>query len=71
MPTAAAAIAMGGNVRVGLEDSLWIAKGKLARSNAEQVTKVRQIIDGLGFEPATPAEARGILGLKGADKVDF
>ena len=71
MPTAAAAIAMGGNVRVGLEDSLWLAKGKLARSNAEQVTKVRQIIEGLGFEPATPAEARGILGLKGADKVDF
>ena len=71
MPTAAAAIAMGGNVRVGLEDSLWIAKGKLARSNAEQVTKVRQIIEGLGFEPATAAEAREILGLKGADKVDF
>ncbi len=71
MLVAAAAVSMGGNVRVGLEDSLWIGKGRLARTNAEQVTKVRQIIEGLGFAPATPAEARAILGLKGADKVAF
>jgi uncharacterized protein (DUF849 family) len=71
MPIAAMAAAMGGNVRVGLEDSLWIAPGKLAKSNAEQVTKVRQIIEGLGGEIATPAEAREILSLKGGDKVGF
>ncbi len=68
---AAQAAAMGGNVRVGLEDSLWIGPGKLATSNAEQVTKVRQILEGLGLEIATPADARAILGLKGADRVDF
>jgi uncharacterized protein (DUF849 family) len=68
---AAQAAAMGGNVRVGLEDSLWIGPGTLARSNAEQVTKVRQILEGLGLEIATPADAREILGLKGADRVDF
>jgi uncharacterized protein (DUF849 family) len=71
MAIAAMAAAMGGNVRVGLEDSLWIGKGQLARTNAEQVTKARQIIEGLGFEAATPDEARAILGLKGGDKVDF
>ena len=68
---AAQAAAMGGNVRVGLEDSLWIGPGKLATSNAEQVTKVRQILEGLGLEIATPADARAILGLKGADRVGF
>jgi uncharacterized protein (DUF849 family) len=68
---AAQAAAMGGNVRVGLEDSLWIGPGKLATSNAEQVTKVRQILEGLGLEIATPADAREILGLKGADRVGF
>ena len=71
MAIAAMSLAMGGNVRVGLEDSLWIGKGQLAKTNAEQVTKVRQIIEGLGLEPATPDEARAILSLKGADKVDF
>jgi uncharacterized protein (DUF849 family) len=71
MPIAAMAAAMGGNVRVGLEDSLWIGPGKLAASNAEQVTKVRQIVEGLGLEIATPDDAREILGLKGPDRVNF
>jgi len=71
MPIAAMAAAMGGNVRVGLEDSLWIGPGKLAESNAQQVTKVRQIIEGLGLEVATADEAREILALKGGDKVNF
>src|SRR5690606_32512839 len=60
MAIAAMSLAMGGNVRVGLEDSLWIGKGQLAKSNAEQVRKVRQIIEGLGLAPATPDEARSI-----------
>src|SRR5688572_7155682 len=71
MPIVAIAAAMGGNVRVGLEDSLWIGPGQLARSNAEQVMKARQIIDGLGLEIATPDEARELLALKGGDKVGF
>jgi len=71
MTIAAQAAAMGGNVRVGLEDSLWIGPGRLAATNAEQVTQVRQIIEGLGLEVATPAEAREILELKGGDKVSF
>ena len=71
MPIAAMAAAMGGNVRVGLEDSLWIGRGKLASSNAEQVLKVREILDGLGLEIATPAQAREILALKGVDRVKF
>jgi uncharacterized protein (DUF849 family) len=71
MPVAAMAAAMGGNVRVGLEDSLWIGKGKLAESNAAQVLQVRQIIEGLGLDVATPDEARAILSLKGGDKVAF
>jgi uncharacterized protein (DUF849 family) len=58
-------------VRVGLEDSLWIGKGQLATSNAEQVSKARQILEGLGLSVATPEEAREILSLKGADKVAF
>ena len=62
---------MGGNVRVGLEDSLWSGPGKFARSNAEQVRAVRQIIEGLGLSIATPDEAREILQLKGGDKVAF
>jgi uncharacterized protein (DUF849 family) len=61
----------GGNVRVGLEDSLFIGKGKLATSNAEQVTKIRRILEDLSLEIATPAEARASLGLKGADQVGF
>jgi len=68
---AAQAAAMGGNVRVGLEDSLWAGKGKLAQSNAEQVRLARQIIEGLGRTVATPDEAREILALKGGDKVAF
>lgn len=71
MRIAAIAAAMGGNVRVGLEDSLWAGPGKLAESNAEQVKIVRQIIEGLGREVATPDEARDILELKGGDKVEF
>src|SRR4029450_12183166 len=66
MPVAAMAASMGGNVRVGLEDSLWIGRGKLAHSSADQVRKVRRILEGLGLEIATPAEAREILQLKGA-----
>jgi uncharacterized protein (DUF849 family) len=68
---AAMAAAMGGNVRVGLEDSLWAGPGKLAESNAEQVRLARQIIEGLGMSIATPDEAREILSLKGGDKVGF
>lgn len=71
MQIAAMAASMGGNVRVGLEDSLWIGKGQLAKSNAEQVTRVRQIIEGLGKEIATPDDAREILQLKGGDRVNF
>jgi uncharacterized protein (DUF849 family) len=71
MPIAAMAAAMGANVRVGLEDSLWIGPGKLAPSNAAQVKQVRQIIEGLGLEIASPTEARQILSLKGGDKVAF
>jgi uncharacterized protein (DUF849 family) len=71
MPLAATAVTMGGNVRVGLEDSLLISRGKLASSNAEQVAKVRTIIEALGYEVATPDEAREMLVLKGADRVSF
>ncbi len=62
---------LGGNVRVGLEDSLYIGRGKLATSNAEQVAKIRHIIEELGMEIATPEEAREILKLKGGDRVAF
>ncbi len=62
---------LGGNVRVGLEDSLYIAKGELAKSNRDQVAKIRRIIEDLSLEVATPAEARGMLGLKGGDMVGF
>ena len=62
---------MGGNVRVGLEDSLFIERGVLAASNAEQVIKIRRIIVEMGRDAATPAEARQMLGLKGGDRVDF
>jgi uncharacterized protein (DUF849 family) len=71
MPIAAMAASMGGNVRVGLEDSLWIGRGKLAESNAQQVTQVRRIVEGLGLEIASADEARDILALKGGDKVAF
>ncbi|MBN9887633.1 3-keto-5-aminohexanoate cleavage protein [Salipiger abyssi] len=68
MPLAAMAAAMGGHVRVGLEDSLMLSRGRLARSNAEQVEKIRRIVEELGREPASPDEARALLGLKGADR---
>ena len=71
MAIAAQAAAMGGHVRVGLEDSLWLGKGQLAQSNAQQVTQARKIIEGLGLEIATPEEARATLALKGADKTNF
>lgn len=71
LPIAAMAAAMGGNVRVGLEDSLWAGPGKLAESNAQQVRLARQIIEGLGLEIASPDEAREILELKGGDRVAF
>ena len=62
---------MGGNVRVGLEDSLYAGKGKLAKSNAEQVSIIRSIVENLSMEIATPAEAREMLALKGGDMVKF
>ena len=71
LPIAAQAAAMGGNVRVGLEDSLWAGPGRLAESNAQQVRAARQIIEGLGLAVATPDEAREILELKGGDRVAF
>ena len=71
MKVAAMAASMGGHVRVGLEDSLWLGRGELAPSNAAQVTRVRQIIEGLGLEVASPDDAREILELKGGDAVGF
>src|SRR6202035_3895063 len=62
---------LGGNVRVGLEDSLYAGKGKLATSNAEQVAKIRRILEELSLEIATPAEARAILKTKGGNNVNF
>src|SRR5438270_816946 len=71
LPIAAMSAAMGGNVRVGLEDSLWLGPGKLAESNAAQVRAARTIIEGLGLEIATPDDARRILQLKGRAAVGF
>jgi len=71
MTIAAQALALGGNIRVGLEDSLWLGPGQLARSNAEQVMKARRLVDEFGLEIATPDEARAILSLKGGDRVGF
>jgi uncharacterized protein (DUF849 family) len=71
MPIAATAAAAGGNVRVGLEDSLWDGPGRLAESNAAQVRRIRAILADLSLEVATPDEARQILSLKGADNVGF
>ena len=62
---------LGGNVRVGLEDSLYIGKGELAKSNADQVAKIRRIVEDMSLEVATPAEARERLALKGGDNVSF
>lgn len=71
VPMATMAAAMGGHVRVGLEDNLYAAKGVLARSNAEQVARIRGIVEALGRTVATPDEARALLGLKGAAEVAF
>lgn len=71
IPLATMGAAMGSNVRVGLEDSLWIGPGKLASSNAEQVSRIRIILEALNLEVASPADARAILHLKGADQVSF
>ena len=71
LPIAAMAAAMGGNVRVGLEDSLWAGPGRLAESNAEQVRLARQIVEGLGLEIASAEEAREMLQLKGGHQVAF
>ena len=71
LPLVTMGAVMGGNVRVGLEDSLYAGKGRLATSNAEQVSIIRRILERLSHEIATPDEAREMLGLKGADQVDF
>ena len=68
---AAQSAVMGGNVRVGLEDSLWLGRGTLAKSNAEQVTKVRRILEEIGLQVATPDDARKMLKLKGGNNVAF
>jgi uncharacterized protein (DUF849 family) len=71
MPLATMSAAMGGHVRVGLEDNLYLRKGELAPDNASQVRKIRDVLDGLSLEIATPDEARAMLGLKGANQVAF
>jgi len=71
MPFATQSALLGGNLRVGLEDSLYIGKGELATSNAQQVERIRAIVENLGLTVATPAEARERLALKGADRVNF
>jgi uncharacterized protein (DUF849 family) len=71
MPVITQAAMLGGNVRVGLEDSLFIGRGKLASSNAEQVEKIVRILSEMGLEPATPEEARTMLALKGADRTQI
>jgi len=68
---AAMSAVMGGNVRVGLEDSLWLGRGQLAKSNAEQVAKAKRIIEEVGLQVATPHEAREMLKLKGGRDVNF
>ena len=71
IPFCTQSVLLGGNARVGLEDSLFIGRGQLASSNAEQVAKIRTIVEALGHEVATPAEAREMLALKGGDNVGF
>lgn len=71
IPLATMGLAMGGNARVGLEDSLWDGPGKLAASNADQVRRIRTVVEALGGRVASPDEAREILGLKGRNNVDF
>lgn len=71
IPLATIGAAIGSNVRVGMEDSLWCGPGTLAESNAQQVRKMRQVLEGLSLEVATPADAREMLALKGGDNVKF
>jgi uncharacterized protein (DUF849 family) len=71
MFVAAMSAVMGGNVRVGLEDSLWLGRGQLAKSNAEQVAKARRMLEELGLTVATPNDAREMLKLKGGRNVGF
>jgi len=71
LPLVSMGAIMGGNVRVGLEDSLWIGRGRLAKSNAEQVGAIRAIVENLSLEVASPDEARAMLALKGGDRVAF
>jgi uncharacterized protein (DUF849 family) len=71
LPLCTQSLILGGNVRVGLEDNLYLQKGVLAKSNAEQVKKIIRIAKELSIEPATPQEARNILHLKGLDKVNY
>lgn len=71
LPLATIGAAMGSHVRVGLEDSLWIGPGRLARTNAEQVSRIRTVLEALNFDIATPDEARTMLGLKGKENVNF
>ena len=71
IPLATMGASMGANVRVGLEDNLWAGPGQLAESNAQQVTMIRQVLEGLSLDVATPDEAREMLSLKGGDQVGF
>lgn len=71
LPICTQSLLLGGNCRVGLEDNLWLEKGRMAKSNGEQVAKMATIAKELGVEPATPDEARKILGLKGIDNVNY
>ena len=71
IPFGTQSVLLGGNARVGLEDSLYIGRGRLAAGNAQQVERIRTIIEALGLEVATPDEARTMLSLKGGDKVSF
>ena len=71
MPLITMGAIMGGNVRVGLEDSLWLGRGQMAKSNADQVSRIRAILENLSLEVASPAEARALLQLKGGDAVAF
>jgi Uncharacterized conserved protein len=70
-PVCNQSLLLGGNVRVGLEDNLYLGKGEMAKSNAEHVAKIARIARELGIDPATPDEARQIFGLKGLDKVNY
>jgi uncharacterized protein (DUF849 family) len=71
MPLITMGAIMGGNVRVGLEDSLWLGRGQLAQGNADQVSRIRTILENLSLEIASPDEARAMLALKGGDLVAF